>query len=96
MNGLLKGILVVDGTKRKLKRVLNVFDYTQIKYTEENIVTLNNYQGCRHALSCLCTMDVCIAWMSLKLIAKINYAFIFPNMAARAPPQQITRLGRPD
>jgi hypothetical protein len=62
MNGLLKGVLVVAGTKIKLKRVLNVFDYTQIQYAEENIVTLNNYQGCRQVLSCfLCSMDVCIA-----------------------------------
>jgi len=32
--------------------------------------------------------------MSLTLIAEINYAFAFLNMAAQAPPQQITPLGR--
>jgi hypothetical protein len=54
----MKRQLAVDGTKRKLKSVLNVFDYTQIKYTEENIVTLKYYQRCRHFFSsCLYSMD---------------------------------------
>jgi hypothetical protein len=57
MDGLLNSVLAVDGTKKKRKSVLNVFDYTQIKYTEENIVTQRYYQGCRHFLSCLYTID---------------------------------------
>jgi len=88
MDGLLNSVLAVYGTKRKRKSVLNVSDYIQIKYTEENIVTLRYYQGCRHFLSCcLYTID-----MSLKFIAEINYAFAFLNMAAHASPQQIINL----
>jgi len=34
--------------------------------------------------------------MSLKLIAEINYALAYLNMAEKAPSQQITPLGRPD
>jgi hypothetical protein len=88
MDGLLNSVLAVYGTKMKQKSVLNVFDYTQVKYTEENIVTLRYYQGCRHFLSCcLYTID-----NVTEIHCRNKLAFAFLNMAAHAPPQQISDL----